>query len=89
MEKLYRSKTFLKVAGGRIHTPHPTLESAPGHKLHKTLKESGIFQSLSRKGGGGCMAQCPPSQTRFWSIPPQVYYFSLKIGNKQRRRSLV
>ena len=24
MEKLYTSKTFLKVAGGRMHTPHPT-----------------------------------------------------------------
>ena len=24
MEKLYTSKTFLKMAGGRMHTPHPT-----------------------------------------------------------------
>ena len=24
MEKLYASKAFLKVAGGRMHTPHPT-----------------------------------------------------------------
>ena len=24
MEKLYASKTFLKTAGGRMHTPHPT-----------------------------------------------------------------
>ena len=31
----YTSKTFLKMAGGR--------GSAPGHKLQKTSKESGIF----------------------------------------------
>ena len=24
MKKLYTSKTFLKMAGGRMHTPHPT-----------------------------------------------------------------
>ena len=24
MEKLYASKTFLKMAGGSMHTPHPT-----------------------------------------------------------------
>ena len=24
MEKFYTSKTFLKVCGGRMHTPHPT-----------------------------------------------------------------
>ena len=35
MEKLYTSKTFLKVAGER--------GSAPGHKLQKPSKESGIF----------------------------------------------
>ena len=49
MEKLDRltSKTFLKMADGRMHTPHPTpLVSAPGHKLQKPLNESGIFQSL-------------------------------------------
>ena len=29
MEKLYTSKTFLKMAGGRMHTPHPTLLDPP------------------------------------------------------------
>ena len=46
MEKLYASKTILKMAGGRMHTPHPTPGSIPGHKLRKPSKESGIFQSL-------------------------------------------
>ena len=46
MEKLYTSKTFLKMAGGGMHTPHPTPRSAPGHKLQQPSKESGIFQSL-------------------------------------------
>ena len=67
MEKLYTSKTFLKMAGGRMHTPHPT----PDHKfLHKSSKESGNFSHLaplvlffftkkqSEEGGYGTMA--PP-----------------------------
>ena len=45
MEKLYTSKTCLKMAG-RMHTPHPTPLIRPGHKLQKPLKEYGIFQSL-------------------------------------------
>ena len=47
MEKLHTSKTFLKMAGGRMHTPYPPPPgSAPGHKLQKSSKETGIFQSL-------------------------------------------
>ena len=46
MVKLYTSKTFSKMAGGRINTPQPTPGSAPGHKLQKPSKESGIFQPL-------------------------------------------
>ena len=46
MKKLYASTTFLKMAGGRMHTSHPIFGSAPGHKLRKLAKESGIFQSL-------------------------------------------
>ena len=29
MEKLYASKTFLKMAGERMHTPHPTPLDSP------------------------------------------------------------
>ena len=29
MEKLYASKTFLKMVGGRVHIPHPTLLDSP------------------------------------------------------------
>ena len=66
IENLYASKKFLKMAGGRMHLPHPTPSGfAPGHKLQKPSKESGIFQSLGtitfvlfllkgrvKKGGG-------------------------------------
>ena len=47
--KLYTSKAFLKMAGGRMHTPHatPSPGSAPGHKLQKPSKESGIFSHLA------------------------------------------
>ena len=35
------------MAGGRMHTPHPTpFNPPPGHKLQKISKESSIFQSL-------------------------------------------
>ena len=51
MEKLYASKTCLKMAGGRMYTPHPTpLDPPQGHKLQKPLKEYGIFQSLGTIG---------------------------------------
>ena len=45
MEKLCTgtSKTFLKMAGGRMQTPHSTA----GHNLKKPSKESGIFQTLN------------------------------------------
>ena len=46
MEKLHTSKTSLKIAGGGMHAPHPTSESAAGNKLHKPSKEPGMFQSL-------------------------------------------
>ena len=42
MEKLYTSKTFLKWLVGECMP----LILAPGHKLQKPSKESGIFQSL-------------------------------------------
>ena len=47
-EKIVYIKNISKRAGGRRHTPHPTPpppRSAPGHKLQKPSKESGIFQS--------------------------------------------
>ena len=46
MEKLYTLKTLLKMAGGGcIFLTYPP-GSAPGHKLQKPSKESGIFWSL-------------------------------------------
>ena len=48
MEKLYVSKAFLKMAGGRMHASHPTPPvPVPGYKLQKPSKESGIFQTLA------------------------------------------
>ena len=65
MEKLYTSKTFSKWLVGECMP----LILAPGHKLQKQSKESGLFQSLGTinfffllKGGvkrGGGKAQCP------------------------------
>ena len=46
MEKLYTSKTFSKMAGGRRHISSYLPGSASGHKLQKLSKESSIFQSI-------------------------------------------
>ena len=48
MEKLFASKIFLKLAGGRMHSPlsYPH-GSAPGHKLRKSSKESAYFIHLA------------------------------------------
>ena len=45
MEKLYTSKTLLKMASGRMYAPGPHL-TPPGHEVQKSSKESGIFQIL-------------------------------------------
>ena len=47
MENLYISKALLKMASGRMRSPHPIPLYPPlGHKLQKLSKESDIFQSL-------------------------------------------
>ena len=71
MEKLYASKTFLKMGGGRMHIPHPTLLDSPltiSYRNHQ--KNLAYFSHLAplvlffllkgkvKKGGGG-MAQWP------------------------------
>ena len=60
MEKLYTSKTFLKMAvGGCVPLILP-----PGHKLQKPLKEFGIFYSLdTRAGAKGARGPAPPQST--------------------------
>ena len=84
MEKLHTSKTFLKwLMGGCIPLILPP-RSAPGHKLQKPSKESGIFQSLvtinfvlfyrtARSKEGGAWPNFPPLPlntllTKMWQI---------------------
>ena len=55
MEKLYTSKTFLKMAGGRTHTSHPTpLDSPPAmsyryHTYFSHLTPSILFFFTKRQ----------------------------------------
>ena len=70
MEKLYTSKTFLKRAGGRMHTPHPTFfESALVVSYRNHEKSLACFSRMalsvlfffyqkaeSERGGHGTMA---------------------------------
>ena len=37
MKKLYTLKTFLKIAGGRMHTPHPIPLAISCRNHHKSL----------------------------------------------------
>ena len=39
MENLYTSKTFLKMVGGRMHTPHPTPWIRPWPYATETIKK--------------------------------------------------
>ena len=74
MENLYRptSKTFLEMAGGRMHTPHSTPLDLPLAISYRNYQKSMAYFShlalsvlffftkkLSQRGGGGGMAQCP------------------------------
>ena len=71
MEKLHASKTFMKMSGGRMHTPDPTL-LAINYKNHQKslayfshLAPLILFfftKSLSQRRGGG-MAQCSSLNT--------------------------
>ena len=40
MEKLYASKTFLKMAGGRMHTPHSNPLDPPLAIIYGNLQKS-------------------------------------------------
>ena len=60
-KKLYTSKAFLKIAGGRMHTPHPTPLAISCRNHQKSLAYFGHFAPLifffltkrqSRKGRG-------------------------------------
>ena len=78
MKKLYISKTFLKVADGRMHTPHSTpldLPLAVSYRNHQNslayfshLAPLVLFFLLkSRVKEGRGMAQCfPPKYTVFY-----------------------
>ena len=68
MEKLYTSKTFLKMAGGTMHTPHPTSLAISYRNHQKSLVYFSHLAPLilffllkgKVKKGGGAMAQCLP-----------------------------
>ena len=45
MEKMYRSKTFFKMAGRKMHTPHPTLLDPPLAIRYKNHQKSPAYFS--------------------------------------------
>ena len=72
MEKLHVSKTFMKMSGGRMHTPDPTL-LAISYKNHQkslayfshligTINFALLYQKAESKEGEG-MAQCSSLNT--------------------------
>ena len=79
MEKLYTSKTCLKMAG-RMHTPHPTpLDSPLAISYRNHLKSMAYFSHLAplvllfftnkqSQKGGGCIAQLHPLNTLVASV---------------------
>ena len=66
-EKLYTSNTFLKMAGGRMHTPHPSPLSISYRNHQKSLAYFShlaplilFFFTKRQSQKGEAMAQCPP-----------------------------
>ena len=105
MEKLYSSKTFLKMAGGRMHAPHPIPLNPPLVISHRN--QCGIFQSLdsinfvlftkkqSQKGKGG-MEQCPPAplirscgEEQKRFTRPQMFYKKVKGSRLDSRKEFI
>ena len=90
MEKLYTSKTFFKMADGRMHTPHPPPGSVPRYKLQKPSKEYGVpyfshsaplvslflTRRQSQKGKHGTL---PPPHPKYAAA-----YGSLRLGACER-----
>ena len=80
MEKLYTSKTCLKMAGGRMHTPHPTpLDPPLAISYRNHYKSMAYFSHLAplvllfftkkqSQKGGGCIAQLHPLNTLVASV---------------------
>ena len=71
MEKLYTLKTFLKMAGGRMHTLHPTSLYPPLAISYRNYQKSvAYFSPLAplilffftkrQSQNRGAMRQCPP-----------------------------
>ena len=73
MEKLYTSKAFLKMAGGRMHTPHPTSLYPPKAISYRNHQKSlAYFSHLAplilffllkgrvKRGNHGTMLPLPP-----------------------------
>ena len=73
MEKLYTSIAFLKMAGGRMHTPHPTPLYPPLAMSYRNHQKSLAYFShlgplilfflLIAQSKGGGLAQCPSLNT--------------------------
>ena len=81
MEKLYTSKTVLKMAGGRMRTPHLNPLAINYRSHQKNLTYFSYFAPLilffiikrqSQKGGQWAMAQCSP-QILSWAEGSCVY----------------
>ena len=67
MKKLYTSKTFLKMASGRMHTPHPTTLAMSSRNHQNSLAYFSHLAPLvlfffikGRVKRGGGMAHCSP-----------------------------
>ena len=70
MEKLYTLKAFLKMAGGRMHTPHPTPQAISYRNHQKSLAYFSHLAPLilffftkrqsQKKEGGGAWHNGPP-----------------------------
>ena len=95
MKKLYASKTFLKMAGGRMHTPHPTsLYPPPAISYRNDQKSLVYFSHLAplilffllkgrvKRGGYGSMP--PIKYSTAWTHAIFLLTLSCEKNNASR-----
>ena len=92
MKKLYTSKTCLKMAGGRMHTPHPTPLNPPLAMSYRNHQKSLAYFSYlapltlffllkERIKRGWGMAQCSPPK---FAPVRKCAIFRAKLSRKQK-----
>ena len=94
MEKLFTSKTCLKMAGGKMHIPHPTTldpflaVNYRNHQKHLAyfshLAQLILFFFTKKQSQKGAMAQWPPLNTLLLTTPKRARIAHRSLSRDRR-----